>query len=251
MVWIRSASVCGLFFAALVGRSDWLRSSNAWLAAALVTLVWNAIIWRALDNHIFFVGYWVLAVGLALRSSDVENALRTNARVLIGLAFLFAVFWKAISPDYLSGDFFEFELLSDSRFSFIAELAGGLAPDVGASNVAGWVGQQRSAEAVVLASGPRIGATAQFLTWWTIGIESLLVILFLGPERFVPAWLRYGVLVVFCVSTYSLVPVTGFAAAILAMTCAIPTTDRGRLVAAGSFLLLITYSAAFHSARGM
>jgi hypothetical protein len=58
------------------------------------------------DNHIYLLAYWCLVLFLVLNvpAPARQRALALNARWLIGLAFLFAILWKAVlSPDFVDG----------------------------------------------------------------------------------------------------------------------------------------------------
>ncbi len=66
----------------------------------------------------------------ALRSAAPAEFLATNARLLVGLAFAFAVIWRlALSADFADGSFFRVTLLLDPRFEWLATLAGGIGPE--------------------------------------------------------------------------------------------------------------------------
>ena len=79
-----------------------LRTPAVWAAAAALVALRNADDWPLADNHIYLIVYWTLAIALALRAADVAPALATTSRWLLGLAFAFAVLWKAVlSPDFL------------------------------------------------------------------------------------------------------------------------------------------------------
>ena len=105
-----------------------LRTPAVWAAVAALVAVRIADDWPLADNHIYLLAYWALAIALALRALDVSATLAaTMSRWLLGLAFAFAVLWKALlSPDFLDGRFFRVTLLTDPRFAEAALLIGGL-----------------------------------------------------------------------------------------------------------------------------
>lgn len=112
-----------------------LRSPRAWLLIAAMVTVRIADDWPLSDNHIYLLGYWALAIGLALRASNPAGTVAVTSRRLLGLAFAFAVIWKAfLSPDFLDGRFFRVTLLTDPRFGDAAQLVGGLSADELAAN---------------------------------------------------------------------------------------------------------------------
>jgi hypothetical protein len=198
---------------------------------------WNWAQWYAVDNHIFLVNYWYLALGLSLLASDTARTLATNAALLIGIAFLFAVTWKLISPDFLSGDFFEFTLLTDERFETVARLGGVGAAELAANRNllgAGTVGS--------LTTGDGIRAMSAALTWAALVVESMVALTFL-----VPAWrrARHVALVAFAVPTYLIVPVAGFGATLFVMASATATSDAVRRRWAAAFFVMVVWSAAW------
>ena len=107
-----------------------LRTPAVWAGVATLVAVRIADDWPLADNHIYLLAYWALAIALALRATDVSQALSTASRWLLGLAFAFAVLWKVfLSPDFLDGRFFRVTLLTDPRFTEAAMLIGGLSAD--------------------------------------------------------------------------------------------------------------------------
>ena len=106
-----------------------LYTPAVWLGVAAAIGLRIADDWPLADNHIYLFAYWALAIALALRSLDVSDTLAFTSRWLVGLAFVFAVCWKALlSPDFLDGRFFRVTLLTDPRFGEAAMLIGGLSP---------------------------------------------------------------------------------------------------------------------------
>jgi hypothetical protein len=100
-----------------------------WLGIAVAIAIRIADDWPLADNHIYLFAYWTLAIGLSLRRPDESSSLAFTSRWLIGLAFVFAVCWKAfLSPDFLDGRFFRVTLLTDPRCGEAAMLIGGLSP---------------------------------------------------------------------------------------------------------------------------
>ena len=100
-----------------------LRQWQVWGALAVLTAIRIVDDWPLADNHIYLLGYWLLAVSLALRSRDAASTLADASRALIGLAFAFAVVWKvALSPDFLDGRFFRVTLVTDPRFAAATQI---------------------------------------------------------------------------------------------------------------------------------
>lgn len=231
-------------------------------ATALVVrrLVWNPLLWLGLvgvfvlsftftwfdqNNHDYLKLYWCLGIGVALLAADPQRALRWNARVLLGLCFLFATLWKVLSPDYLSGAFFNYFLVQDSRFELIAHHIGGLGAYELFSGRLARVGFQRFGDleaGLAVADAVRVSWVAPILTWWTVFIEGLVAAAFLWPEgRGLSRW-RDLVLLVFMLSTYVIAPILYFAWVLCAM--GVVQCDVGRwrywpLLYVGTFVVLI------------
>lgn len=227
-IWYLEMGVYALAILAVLHR-PLLRRPGLWLLITLFLAAGHLRAWFAVDNHKYLITYWCLALGLSLLASDPQRALRTNARWLIGLAFLFAVLGKLLSPDYLSGSFFEGLLLSDGRFFGVASFFGGIPMqelklgDLARRDLL--VFGDLSAP-IDLPSSARLGVMAQVLTWWTILIEAAVAVLFLWPEDRGPSRWRDAALLAFIVTTYPVAPVIGFAWVLAAMGTA-QSTRRG------------------------
>ena len=84
-----------------------LRMSGLWGAVAFLIALRIVDDWPLADNHIYLLAYWALAIAFSLRDANPARRLAWNSRWLLGLAFGFAVLWKAVlSPDFLDGRFF-------------------------------------------------------------------------------------------------------------------------------------------------
>ncbi len=224
-------------------RRDWM----VWLAAAGAVAAGIVADWPMPDNHIYLLAYWCLALSLALGGAEPEAVIARSARWLIGLAFLCAVVWKGLlSPDYLDGRFFTVTLLIDDRFADAVMLVSGMRE---ADVVSARQGLQALPHGAALADGPAIvvpsgvRAMAAVLTWGGLAIETATAALFLwGGERL--RRLRLVVLLIFCVATYALAPVTGFGCLLLAMgMVACRSTERGLQAAfVAGFVLVLFYT---------
>jgi hypothetical protein len=207
------------------------RSRLFWLMAALGYGIWYWVDWRHLDNHMWLLPLWLLAVAAALSTAQPLEALARQARVLMVLVFAAAVVWKLRSPDFLSGTFFEFTLLTDPRFVPLATLTGVDPVSLLENRFA-------------LASGPTsasfVGASvvrelASLLTWGTVVVEGALLASWAVPRG--TTVVRHTTLAVFCITAYAIAPVAGFGLILLAMGAATAQTDRGRwryLIAMGA-----------------
>jgi hypothetical protein len=218
------------------------RSPLLWFAfgAALAARVlWD---WEGVDNHVILTVWWAFAVGVSLLGADAGRSLAANARLLVGLAFLFATLWKLISGEFVDGSFFHYSLLLDDRFRYLAESMGGLGHDAYVSNhgVVGGLRDSSGSGPAGLVTTDAIRMTAAVLTWWTLAIEAIVAGAFLVPVRRL-AWVRHGSLLVFAFTTYLAVPVGGFGVLLMVMGLAqCDLGDRARLhwVAAFAFLLV-------------
>ncbi len=110
--------------------SNQVRNPVIRLALTLLAGIRVILDWPLSDNHAYLLCYWCLAISLSLISKNGENCLKLNGRILIGLAFAFAVLWKlALSPDYVDGRFFKITMLTDHRFESFTQLIGALTPE--------------------------------------------------------------------------------------------------------------------------
>ncbi len=225
-----------------------LRAPVTWLCFSLL-IAWQLIdAWPLPDNHIYLLCYWCLAIFLSLQSPQMHKILATNSRLLIGLAFLFAVLWKAVlSPDYLDGRFFRVTLLQDERFAHTAMLFGGLTEKQLAENRQYLFPLPQGAELLEppeLMEPPALRRLAQISTWGTLLIEAALsfVLLISLPQRF--RNLRHFLLLSFCVVTYAFAPVAGFGWLLLVMGLAQCDVDQKgwRICYFLAYMLVLLYS---------
>lgn len=223
--WGVRASVLLIASAGLL-HSGVLRSPWTWLMLAGLS-GWRVFAdWPMSDNHAYLLSYWCLAIFIARLSAHPARSLRHSARLLIGLVFAFAVFWKALlSPDYNDDRFYRTLLLLDSRFEDVTLTIGGMREDA-LDGVRDLLEQDlhdpdRVPPATLETDAVRRLAT--FLTRATLGIEGLVALLFLLPARLyggrsrvlrvLPDW----VLIAFCAGTYAIAPVPGFGWLLLSM----------------------------------
>jgi hypothetical protein len=130
--------------------------------------------------------------------------------------------------EFVDGSFFEATVLLDDRFSWLAHIAG--IPDP-AANHAAFAELAATGGPVALQSGPRLAPLVWLLTAGTLVVEAGVAVAYLLPSRW--SWLprlRSTLLVVFCVTTYAIVPVAGFGGILLVMAAADRRFDRaGRI----------------------
>jgi hypothetical protein len=221
------------------------------LAATLLFASWRD--WSRLDNHKYLLAYWCIAVCCALHTSDPENSMGTSARLLIGLSFLFAVFWKVHSGDYANGTFFQYALLTDNRFNGIARAFGRVGDDTRALNsaaLAALTSYDSLLDAVQFHCPRPVEYLARLMTWWVLGVETLIAWAFLMPAEGSRRRWRDLLLLLFLLTTYGVAPVIGYGwlRAILGLA----QVDRGAralpFLYVGTILLLQVYRFPWQSA---
>ena len=225
-----------------------LTSAAAWFAMSALVAARIAADWPLPDNHIYLLGYWCLAIALALGSRTPAETLARSSRLLLGLAFAFAVLWKGVlSPDYRDGRFFTVTLLTDPRFADVTRLVGHLSADALAESRRALEPLPEGAELLqprTLGLTPSFNALAAAATWGTLLLEAMLAGVMLygtggGVER-----LRHGLLLAFCVVTYAIAPVAGFGWLLLAMGCSLCRPEQRLLQAAyvGAWFVVLFYA---------
>lgn len=229
---------------------QWRHASMLWLAAALAVGARLVADWPLPDNHYYLLAYWCAAIALALRAARPAESLATSSRVLVGLAFAFALLWKlALAPDFTDGRFFRVTLLTDERFTKITQVVGGLsAPELEADRTR----LTAPPGGAVLLYAPEIDEPrrlrwfAASLTWGAIALElavAALCLLPLGPRA---AGARHAAIIAFCLTTYAIAPVAGFGWLLVAMGLAqCNARDRGwRAAYVATFVVVLLYSVA-------
>jgi len=198
-----------------------LRSSRMWDALAALTAIRIAGDWPLADNHIYLLGYWLLAIALSLRAADALATLTFTSRWLVGLAFAFAVLWKAVlSPDFVDGRFFRVTLLTDPRFGAAAQLIGGLSQGELDANREALALLPEGAElldAPVVHEPVRLRMLATASTFGILALEAAVSLLMLAPATRASVRWRHAVLLLFCGITYAFAPVAGFGWLLLVM----------------------------------
>ena len=227
------------------------RRAGYWFAMAGVLAVGHLVIWDTIDNHKYLMTYWCLALGIAFLTPRPLRTISVNARLLVGLCFLFATVWKLASPEFRDGTFFHFILVTDPRFRGIAEIVGGVSTTLTASNTAALEGLRRfsgALDSVALHSSQRIEWLAAFMTAWTIAVEGLAAVAFLWPEGKGISKVRDFVLIGFLITTYPIASVIGFGWLLVAMGLAQSTRTilQVRTLYVLMFLLLPLYRLPFN-----
>ena len=225
--WILCVVVVGLVVPRLVRRAE------LWGTLAVLTGLRVVLDWPLGDNHSYLLFYWCLAASLSLCAKDVERSLAKHGRWLVGLVFTFAVVWKGVlSPEFADGTFFSVMLLTDPRLEDLVRVATGLpieAIEIHRHSL------MRHADGIMIpVSGlPRLPESFErlvtFMTRWTLGIEALIAVLFLWPQRRGSSMFRDIALLTFCATTYAFAPVVGFGWLVIAMGVAQCDPEQGRM----------------------
>ncbi len=218
-----------------------------WMLLALGMGIGCAILWHDADNHKYLITYWCLALGLSCMADDTATALRVNARLLVGLCFLFAVAWKLRTPDFLTGEYYQFSMLTDERLFSVGQLFTGMTPDTYFQNqeaIDRLTAYSSTLDQVSLMGAARLRPLSVMLVAWTLLVESWVVVSFLWPvssER--SARFRYASLLVFVATTYAAAHVGGFAWILTIMGLAQVQRAHAtwRLVYLGALGLVILY----------
>jgi hypothetical protein len=198
-----------------------LRTPAVWEGILLVLAMWIASLWPLVDNHIYLLGYWTLAIVIAMHRPDPHRALAVSARWLIVFVFLWASLWKGVlSPDFRDGRFFTVRLMSDPRFEEHAMLLSGLTQTEVRQNRAfldprdGSPEEPRSPEEpdrpTAFQSSDRFRFWVTVFTWGLLLAEAGVALVFLLPWGRMTTLLRHGVLMAFCLATFAFAPVPTF-----------------------------------------
>ncbi len=190
--------------------------ATPWLWASVAALIGVRIAsdWPLADNHIYLLAYWCLAIAIALRDRETPLALAAMSRSLLGLAFAFAVIWKAaLSPDYLDGRFFRVTFLTDPRLVESTLLAGGLTAAQLATNQRALSAVPEGAQLLVppaIYEPGRFRAVAVLSTWGVLAAEAAVALAMLWPPGVGVTIAKHALLLGFCAVTYTVAPVAGF-----------------------------------------
>ncbi len=196
---------------------------NRWFWLALFSLFIVSPIarpWVQLDNHNWLQVYWLAAIVLSRFAVKPDATLRVSARFLIGFAFLFAVTWKLLAPEFITGAFFDFTFGTDRRLGDVAVTFGLQESGLTGSNqrlITAWRAPGTTPVAEAIELSPIIVAITPWLAWGTVLLEGAVAVTYLAPlpERW--RWLRDATILLFVATTYPLAPVTGFGLLVLTM----------------------------------
>ncbi len=234
-----------MLFARSLLTNRWL-----WTAAAAICIGSTYSNWFGQDNHKFLITYWAIACCLAVWSRDTPRVLAMNARLLVALAFTFAVFWKVFSGDFLSGKYFEYVFTVDSRFETFSRALGGTPRgDLGFDRELTRLLRTFPSESVAgaLRHGERLPLVAVAMAWLTVLIEGAVAAAFWLRFRLASLDAHNWLLIAFCVTTYALAPVVGFGFLLVTMGYAQCSVERRDTRQAYLWTFLIVQFAVVHN----
>jgi hypothetical protein len=227
----RITALVGLLLVPVVGRD--VRYWGVLLGLAAVGTLRQP--WLDLDNHHVLQLYWFAGLTLACLAGDVAGTLQRIARLLVGLAFVYAMAWKLLVPDFADGTFLTYLLSVEPTVEAAAVAVGWQEPGVVAANRAELTARQGDPTAqpgvVTLEVAPETERAARVLAWLTIASEAAVALTFLVPLARRWAWLRDLTLLVFVATAYLLLPVITFGVLLAAMGLAQSSLPEPRATA--------------------
>ena len=219
-----------------------LKNKVLWVFVAATFVLIHLQQWYYIDNHKYLITYWSLVCALSVFREDTTTFFRTNARLLLGLVFLYATFWKIAGWQFHDGSFLEFTLLTDARMMLPAVFAGGMSVEKMYMNydlMSYFASHPGLAKEVVLAYSPEITRFSLALSYFTILIEGLLALSFLFAKQFFFKRIKDYLLMVFVLLTYFLLPVTGFGFVLIILGIAQTGEEDNRILIYYTVCLLI------------
>ncbi len=198
----------------------------------------------SIDNHLYLFVYWCCALTVAAALRQTGAGLARNARLLIGLAFFFAVLWKAfLVPDFRTGDFFRATFLTDHRFREVVRVAGRVsAPDERSNRRLVKAMRDGEIDHVDLIETPQLRVAAKVTSLWSLALETLVALSFLAPLTWRFTRWRHALLMLFVWTTYPIAPVLGFGWLLIILGLAqCPSASRTQLAYLSSFLAMLAF----------
>ena len=197
-----------------------LKNPAIWFLLTGFTLSRVIFDWPLSDNHAYLLFLWCFAIFISALKKD-KILLTKNARLMIGLVFVFAFIWKAfLSPDFLDKRFFSVNMIEDPRFSEFTQVTCNISKD-DLDYFRDYVKQHVDGN-LVFAEAINfnlkcVNKIAGFLTYYTIVLELLIALFFLIPKKISISKYRDYFLILFCISVYSVATVEGFGWLLIAM----------------------------------
>ena len=196
-----------------------------WMALTAYLTFMVALSWETTTSDLYLYLYWCIALAVTRLSRHPKKALPIVARYMIALVFLFSVFWKVISPDFVNGDFFRFSFALDARLAPVAILLTPMTMQDFLRNreLASFSNLVKGGK-VRLFESSRTRVLSRVLAATTLLIELLVGLTFVTSWRKLRS-VREGLLLVFLLTTYTVAPITRFGA-LLACIGFSQTEDR-------------------------
>lgn len=220
-----------------------LRSPWPWFGLATVVGASQFIDWWLIDDHRVATTYWLVAIGLSRLANQPERVLALSARFILGSLFALAFGWKLLSSQYMATDVFQYALLRDHRFEPVATLAGGADADeleIDRVRISDFTRTGDLHETIAVSTGPRTDTVAAVFTTWGLVLEGALAAAFLLPLPGRARQLRPALLLIFCATTYAVVPVVGFGTLLMILGLAqAKTAMERRVLAVGSAIVFV------------
>jgi len=179
--------------------------------------------WPMADNHAYLLALWCLTFFLTSYRESSTRILANNARILIGLVFLLASFQKISAADYMNGTFFRYLFLTDDRFEDFAVLFGNISYqqiDDARKLLDAYLFSPTLFHGEIVPISVEFNLLVMLATWWNVLDQIIVACCFLSPTNSLLYKHRDFVLLVFCITTYAVAPVPGFAWLLISMALA-------------------------------
>jgi hypothetical protein len=208
-----------------------LREPLPWLLIVGGMSAGNIASWYAVDNHKFLLMYWVWLCFIVVVTRRVDDVLPIAASSLVAIVFICATAWKLIGGEYINGNFLYWTFLNDPRLLDITAFLAGvprsqLATDASAVTMLGSLGGVGTV--VVLPEFYWLRLVTVAMSWATLIGEGCIGLAHAArvPQLY---WPRHLLLLFFVCSTYFLLPVPGFAFALVLLGLAQCAPDHRHL----------------------
>ena len=223
-----------------------LQNKYYWVLLALISAIFYLILDLVayVPNHKHIFAYAIIAVAIVLFFSKEENRtymLSYQAKIIIGLCFLFATIGKFLAPEFLDGSFFEFTNTTDPRFFGVTSILNNidiLSLQANENNLGLLVNTINPKDSFNLLSNASISSSSFFLSYWTIFIEGMIAITFCLTNKYKLAQFRNWFLIIFIFTTYPIATVKGFAI-ILSALGFIQSIEDNKITKFSKFYLLV------------
>ena len=221
------------------------KQSILWFSLFLLTGFRVINQWPMADNHAYLLSLWCLTLFLTTYQESSTKILANNARILIGLVFLLASFQKISAEDYLNGTFFRYLFLTDDRFEDFAILFGNISYqqiDDARRLLDAYQFSPTQSHGEIVPISAEFHLLVVIATWWNVLDQIVIACCFLSPTNSLLFKNRDFVLLVFCITTYAVAPVPGFAWLLISMALA-QSESKSRIVIAYliTFFIVLFY----------